>query len=101
MESHDGMILTGENRRNRRKTCPSATLSTTNLTWTDLGANLGLRGEATNRLSPSTPIHVLSFYSLDQISEVMASIMSGMYEYLLTIYLACACSLCTRPAAKR
>jgi hypothetical protein len=23
MESHGGMILTGENRRNRRKTCPS------------------------------------------------------------------------------
>jgi hypothetical protein len=35
------------------KTCPSATLSTTNLTWTDLGSNPGLRGErpATNRLS--------------------------------------------------
>jgi hypothetical protein len=34
--AHSGMILTGENRRTRRKTCPSATLSTTNptgLTW--------------------------------------------------------------------
>jgi hypothetical protein len=32
---------------------PSATLSTTNPTWIDPGANLGLRGErpATNRLS--------------------------------------------------
>jgi hypothetical protein len=30
--AHGGMILTGENRRTRRKTCPSATLSTTNLT---------------------------------------------------------------------
>jgi hypothetical protein len=30
--AHDGMILTGENRRTRRKTCPSATLSTTNPT---------------------------------------------------------------------
>jgi hypothetical protein len=29
-----GMILTGEHRRTRRKTCPSATLSTTNHTWT-------------------------------------------------------------------
>jgi hypothetical protein len=27
MESHGGMILTGENRRTRRKTCPSATLT--------------------------------------------------------------------------
>jgi len=35
---------------------PSATLSTTNPTWIDPGANPGLRGErpATNRLSPKT-----------------------------------------------
>jgi hypothetical protein len=40
----------------RRKTCLSATLSTTNLTWTDPGSNPGLRGErpATNRLSHGT-----------------------------------------------
>jgi hypothetical protein len=47
------MIVTGENRRTRIKTCPSATLSTKNTTWIDPGANPGLRGErpATNRLS--------------------------------------------------
>jgi hypothetical protein len=39
------MKLTGENRSTGRKTCPSATLSTTNPTWTDLGLNPGLRGE--------------------------------------------------------
>jgi hypothetical protein len=46
-----GMILTGENRRTRRKTCPSATLSNTNPTRTGLRANAGLRCEmpATNR----------------------------------------------------
>jgi hypothetical protein len=35
------------------KTCPSATLSTTNLTWPDLGSNPGLRGgkPATNRMA--------------------------------------------------
>jgi hypothetical protein len=40
----------------RRKTCPSATLSTTNLTWTDPGSSPGVRGErpATNRLSHGT-----------------------------------------------
>jgi hypothetical protein len=45
--------LTGENRRTRRKTCPSATLSTTNPTWIDPGANPALRGErpAINDLS--------------------------------------------------
>jgi hypothetical protein len=39
------MILTGENRSTRRETCPSATSSTTNLTWYDLGPKPGFRGE--------------------------------------------------------
>jgi hypothetical protein len=30
---------------NSKKNVPSATLSTTNPTWTDLGANPGFRGE--------------------------------------------------------
>jgi hypothetical protein len=34
-----------ENWRTLIKTCPSTTLSTTNSIWTDLGVNLGLRGE--------------------------------------------------------
>jgi hypothetical protein len=47
------MILTGENRTIRRETCPSATLSTTNPTWTDLGVNQSLCSEklAANCLS--------------------------------------------------
>jgi hypothetical protein len=45
LESDGGMIMTGENRRSRRKTCPSTTLSTTNLTWIYPGANPGLRVE--------------------------------------------------------
>jgi hypothetical protein len=50
------MILTGENRRTRRKTYPSTTLSTTNPTWIDPCANPGLRGErpSTNDLSYDT-----------------------------------------------
>jgi hypothetical protein len=32
------MKLTGENRSTRGKTCPSATVSTTNPTWTDPGS---------------------------------------------------------------
>jgi hypothetical protein len=45
-----------EKRRTLRKTCPSATLSTTNPTFIEQGANSGLRGErpATNRLSHGT-----------------------------------------------
>jgi hypothetical protein len=56
LESDGGMILTGETRRTRRKTCPSATLSTTNPTWIDPGANPGHHGErpATNDLSHGT-----------------------------------------------
>jgi hypothetical protein len=42
-----------ENRRTRRKTCPSATLSNTDPTWTALGVNPCLQGKkpAINRLS--------------------------------------------------
>jgi hypothetical protein len=52
------MKLTGENGSTRGKTCPSATLSTTQPTWTDPESNPGLRGErpATNRLSHGTAI---------------------------------------------
>jgi hypothetical protein len=46
------------------KTCPSANLSTTNLTWTDRGSNPSLRGErlVTNRLSHGTAI--TTFYNI-------------------------------------
>jgi hypothetical protein len=55
------MILTGENRRTRRETRPSANMSTTNSTWADLGANPGLRGErpASNRLSHITAVAII------------------------------------------
>jgi hypothetical protein len=50
------MKLTRKNRSIQEKTCPSATLSTTNPTWTDPGSNPGLRGgrPAANRLSYGT-----------------------------------------------
>jgi hypothetical protein len=52
------MKLTGDNWSTRGKTCPSATLPTTNPTWTDPGSNPGLRGgrPATNRLSYGTAL---------------------------------------------
>jgi hypothetical protein len=62
--------LTWENRSTLRKTCPSATLSTTNPTWTDRGSNTGLRGErpATDRLSHgnATSITVLACWMGDR-----------------------------------
>jgi hypothetical protein len=45
LDSDGGMILTGENRRTRRKPCPSSTLSTTDPAWIDPGANPGLHCE--------------------------------------------------------
>jgi hypothetical protein len=55
--SNGGMVLTRENRSTWRKTCLSATLSTTNRTWTGLGLNPGLRSErpATGRYLFSVP----------------------------------------------
>jgi hypothetical protein len=43
VEIHCGMIRPGEKLRIRRKTCPSATLCTTDPTCIDPVANLGLR----------------------------------------------------------
>jgi hypothetical protein len=37
------MKFTGKNRSTQGNTCPSATLSTTNLTWADPGSKPGLR----------------------------------------------------------
>jgi hypothetical protein len=62
------MKLTAENRSTWGKTCPSATLSTTNPTWTDPGLNLGLRGErpATNRLSHGTASNTFPYSQTNQ-----------------------------------
>jgi hypothetical protein len=48
-----GMKIGREDRSTRGKTCPSATLSTTNPTWLDPGLNPDRSGgkPATNRLS--------------------------------------------------
>jgi hypothetical protein len=53
MESDGGMILTGENQRTWGIICLSATLCTTNPTWTDLEVNPGLCNDrlVTNCLS--------------------------------------------------
>jgi hypothetical protein len=55
------MILTGQNRNSRGKTCPNATLSTINPTWTCLESNLDLRGERPDKkLSSSSSLQGLS-----------------------------------------
>jgi hypothetical protein len=69
------MKMTGENRSTRGKTCPSATLSTTNPTSTDLGSNPGLRGArpAANRLSHGTAFGKLRNHSSHRSSLTMVS----------------------------
>jgi hypothetical protein len=37
-----GIILTGENKNTRKRTCPSANISSINSTLTELGLNTGL-----------------------------------------------------------
>jgi hypothetical protein len=75
IESQGTMILTGQNRKTRRKTC--LTLSTTNLTYTDRDANPGLSGEksATNHLSHGTATcnyhRAKKSYKLSEISELI------------------------------
>jgi len=61
----DGMIQTSENKA-LTKTCPSATLSITNSTWTGLGLNPGLHDtrQATNHLSHGMAL--LSFMNQHQ-----------------------------------
>jgi hypothetical protein len=50
------MILTGQNRITPTEICPSATLSTTYLTWTEVGTNVCLLDDrpATKRLRRGT-----------------------------------------------
>lgn len=53
------MIVTGENWRTRRETCPNAALSSTNPTRTSLGSNRDLHADlfATNRVSHNTALN--------------------------------------------
>jgi hypothetical protein len=56
MEHRWNEIDRGKPKNSGEKTCPSATLSTTNPTWTGPGSNPGCRGgrPAANRLSHGT-----------------------------------------------
>jgi hypothetical protein len=73
--SHGGTIPTGEDRKTRTRTSPSAALSTTNPICTDPDANPCLRFErqATNRLSYGAACRggkVTCMYHLSTVTEV-------------------------------
>jgi hypothetical protein len=80
------MKLTGENRSTRGKTCPSATLSTTNPTWIELGSNPGLRGgrPAANLLSHGTA-YKHSYYRGFQCGRTYVHRCTYVYNALLHI----------------
>jgi hypothetical protein len=83
------MKLTVENGSTRGKSCPSVTLSTTNLTWTDPGSNPGLRGgrSATNRLSHGTAIGLVLAYNvsvssyMEQYNDILSTNFPGIKWY--------------------
>jgi len=79
MESNGGIILTEQNRRTQRKTRPSDTLSTTNPTQTDLGANPGICGErpVTRLLSRGTDKCVVHSASCHRQTPRKVSILSN------------------------
>jgi len=61
------MILTGGNQSTQSSTCPTATLSTTNLAWTGLGSNLGLQGK---RPRCNHPSHDTAYRKLNCIKTI-------------------------------
>jgi hypothetical protein len=61
MESHSGMISTGENRRTRRKTCPTATLSTRHGLYLARTRASEVRGRRLTAWVMAWPIIVLLF----------------------------------------
>jgi hypothetical protein len=77
-------ILTRENRKTRRKTCPSATLSTINPTWIEPGVNPGLRGErpATKNLSYGTA-NRHSYITRDLVLSTPDQVLQGVPNFLL------------------
>jgi hypothetical protein len=75
--SSGGMILTGENRRTGRKTCPSGTSYTTKTTWTALGTNTTLAAsiirammEAVNTSETSVSFYQTTWRSIPEDSHL-------------------------------
>jgi hypothetical protein len=86
MKSHGRMILTGENQRTRKGTCPSATFSTKNSTWTDPGMNWGLcsKRSATNCLIHGTATCILyNFNELNLISFSTFLLLEKLGKWLI------------------
>lgn len=83
-----GIILTQENRRTRKITCPNATLYITDPTWTDLSMNPGLRDDkpATNCLCCGTAVqrHTAKFTT---VSAAAARARTSSHEHIEIRYI--------------
>jgi len=55
------MILSGEDQSTGTKTCPNATLYTTNLTWIGPGSNLDLLEEKRSLKNKTNPNYLSGF----------------------------------------
>jgi hypothetical protein len=80
------------------KTCPSATLSTTNSTWTHQGSNPGLRGQrpATKCLSHGTVCRCFLQSSFDKYNKVNVKEnlpLRFLSEGIKRKELSCACTV--------
>jgi hypothetical protein len=82
------MILTEESRRTRRKPCPSASLSTTIFTRTDLEENPGLRDEkpAPNLLLCDATLKVIIVTKVTSLTMVTKVIWGFPTQSLLSAY---------------
>jgi hypothetical protein len=81
-----------------KKTCPGATLTTTNPTWPDPGSNPGRRGgkPATNRLSYGAALHMPYFYPYFAWDiELSPSFLSTFLFFSLIFF-----SLCYKPEGR-
>jgi hypothetical protein len=75
----------------RGKTCPNATLSTTNPTWSNPGSNPGLRGgrQTTNRLSHGTTVIAEVTASYTCLGVVIYELfLEGMYPANVAVFFA-------------
>jgi hypothetical protein len=81
-----GIMMIGENRSVRRKTCPTATLSTTKSHIADPGSTSTLRGEwlATNRLTSFREVgRFLSSVILASCMNFSSQSASGIKSYII------------------
>jgi hypothetical protein len=96
-ENDGGMILTGESRRTRKETCPSATLSTTIPTWNDPAARTRDSAVRDRRLAasgmarPKVNSLLLSYLNNSQTRHMMCpkvvKIILMIFHFQLEIYL--------------